>query len=460
MQYYELLGLTREPFSNSPDPGFFYNSQSHSWCLQQMEEAIRQRMGLFICLGKVGAGKSTLCRTLMQRLDQDARIATHPILDPSFSREQEFLSCLYSRFLGTRPSDLNVADELLKALIDHLAHGAQEDSSVLTLLVDEGQKLSHKCMELLKKLLEVDAANSNRLQVVIFAQEEFSLVAASVPGFQQKIGQTCLLKPLGFLETRALIRHRLQLAGARSDLFSLPAYWTMHRFTQGRPRRIMHLGHHVLLSLIKNHRNKANRGTVLACALEMTGRPGRIPVKLHKAFAAGLFCATVLFPAALDDVHRDGPANWTIVDAGTPGTFTASEYRGRITRIHETPLGPGPNDGLPKQSTQAPKALTTNANKTARTPETQFFVQTGAFQVLEYAEQSLEQLRRTYPEAGMMVVEHDAKSWFVVYLDSFDEPVPAAQAANEFRRKHGRQAALVQVKDGAYLAVSWTGAAP
>ena len=44
--YLELLNLTREPFSNSPDPDAYYRTPTHEDCLNRLEIAIRLRRGL------------------------------------------------------------------------------------------------------------------------------------------------------------------------------------------------------------------------------------------------------------------------------------------------------------------------------------------------------------------------------------------------------------------------------
>ena len=55
--YLELLNLTREPFSNSPDPDAYYRTPTHEDCLNRLEIAIRLRRGLNVVLGEVGTGK-------------------------------------------------------------------------------------------------------------------------------------------------------------------------------------------------------------------------------------------------------------------------------------------------------------------------------------------------------------------------------------------------------------------
>jgi len=77
MDYYKLIGLKKEPFSNSPDPDFFYNSGLHQKCLQKLEIAIRLKRGLNLVTGDVGAGKTTICRELLRKLSIDPEIKTY-----------------------------------------------------------------------------------------------------------------------------------------------------------------------------------------------------------------------------------------------------------------------------------------------------------------------------------------------------------------------------------------------
>jgi len=87
MDYFKILNLNREPFSNSPEPDFFYESSQHLGCLQKLEIAVRLRRGLSVVMGNVGTGKTTLCRELLIRFakseDDRNEVETHLLLDPS-----------------------------------------------------------------------------------------------------------------------------------------------------------------------------------------------------------------------------------------------------------------------------------------------------------------------------------------------------------------------------------------
>jgi general secretion pathway protein A len=117
MDYFKILNLKKEPFSNSPEPEFFYQSVKHLGCLQKLELAIRLRRGLSVVVGDVGTGKTTLCRQLILKFadpEEDRnQIETHLLLDPSFTNPLEFLSTVAITF-GVSGAAINVSEWQLK----------------------------------------------------------------------------------------------------------------------------------------------------------------------------------------------------------------------------------------------------------------------------------------------------------------------------------------------------------
>src|SRR5512137_2180017 len=98
MSYYTLLGLDKEPFSTSPDPDFFYQSQEHQAALTRLMIEIRLRRGLSVILGDVGTGKTTLSRKLFQMLRAREDMLFFMILDPTYDSEEVFLESLVRTF--------------------------------------------------------------------------------------------------------------------------------------------------------------------------------------------------------------------------------------------------------------------------------------------------------------------------------------------------------------------------
>src|SRR5688572_11082236 len=85
LTYEPYYGLDEKPFSLSPDPRFLYRSRSHAPVLQDLVAAIRRREGLIVLTGDIGTGKTTLCRAVIERLDQKTFATFVP--DPFVTRE-------------------------------------------------------------------------------------------------------------------------------------------------------------------------------------------------------------------------------------------------------------------------------------------------------------------------------------------------------------------------------------
>lgn len=277
MEYFKLLQLSREPFSNSPDPAFFYESAQHKDCIQKLEIALRLRRGLNVVTGEVGTGKTTLCRQLIQAFAGDPGISACLLLDPDFPNPRSFLAAVVQTVTGHSPAGedgIPVMKERLKQFL--FQKGVEEDRTIV-LIVDEGQKMPPNCLETLRELLNFETNEYKLFQVVIFAQNEFSSILEALPNLADRVNLYYRLGPLNFKDTRSLIRHRIRLAGGSetlgAGLFSLPALWYIFRLSGGFPRKIIHLCHQCLLTMIIQNRTKVTRRMVSACARRIFVNP-------------------------------------------------------------------------------------------------------------------------------------------------------------------------------------------
>lgn len=273
MEYFNLLHLKKEPFSNSPDPDLFFQSRQHAGCLQRLELSLRLRRGLSVVIGDVGTGKTTLCRQLIRRLAEDKNMEIHLILDPFFKTPSESLAAVAQLFGKTEKNHFQPdiperdARENIKQIL--FRRGVEENKTVV-LIIDEGQKIPGFFMEILREFLNYETNEHKLLQIVIFAQREFRESLALHANFADRISLHEVLPPLNFTEMKEMIRFRLKQSGAgagAADLFTGPALWKIYRETKGYPRKIVNLCHQCLLMMIIQNRSRIRWSLIRICAL-------------------------------------------------------------------------------------------------------------------------------------------------------------------------------------------------
>ena len=255
MSFYEMLGLSKEPFSTSPDPNFFYNLKEHRLVLSKMEIAVRQKRGLIVVVGDIGLGKTTLTRKLVQNFTGETNYLFYPILNPSFSSEFQFLKTLIKMFRieNVRHS----AVDYRQAIQDFLFKKGVEEKKTVVLVVDEGQKLSKEVLEALRVFLNYETNEHKLLQLIILAQMEILPKIKSMRNLDDRICFRYILTPVTLDETREIIDFRLHEAGLQNGrkLFSESAIERLYFTSKGYLRRIIFLAHNCLEKAIMEGRD-------------------------------------------------------------------------------------------------------------------------------------------------------------------------------------------------------------
>ncbi|MDI6733501.1 MAG: AAA family ATPase [Planctomycetota bacterium] len=259
MSYYKILGLTTEPFSSSPDPLFFYESNSHKRALNRLLIELNLRRGLSVILGDIGTGKTTLSRKLVQNLGEREEFTYQIILDPVYENEWAFLDALV-RTLGVETTTLNLAfsglpiteSKLKDMLKSHLFEKAINENKGLVLIIDEAQKLSEPSLEVLRILLNYETNQAKLLQLVLLGQAELQTRLNHMPNLVDRISSLHILNPLDQIETEKMIGFRLHQAGYREKIgfFTREAVNEIYQDTQGYPRQVTLLCHKALTTMV------------------------------------------------------------------------------------------------------------------------------------------------------------------------------------------------------------------
>ena len=242
--YTAFYGLREKPFALSPDPRFLYLAGPHREALAHLLYGIEQGEGFISVTGEVGTGKTTLCRTLFERLDGDTELAF--LFNPSRTA-LELLQSICSEF--DLPAEGLTRRSLMTQLNSFLLEQKAAGRRVL-LIIDEAQNLSENTLEQVRLLSNLETSRDKLIQILLLGQPELDrkLDSQGLRQLRQRISVRWKLEPLRPQETRAYVRHRLSVAaGEPKELFSEAALREIHRRTGGVPRLVNQLCDRALL---------------------------------------------------------------------------------------------------------------------------------------------------------------------------------------------------------------------
>ncbi|MBU0992875.1 MAG: AAA family ATPase [Proteobacteria bacterium] len=358
MDYYRILNLNSEPFSNSPDPDFFFQSVQHVECLQKLEISLRLRRGLNIVIGDVGAGKTTLSRLLIRRFAEDENVDTHLLLDPHFKTSTEFLRSVSEILSGKSNTDSNDNLKLKENIKNRLFTKGVDENRTIILIIDEGQKLPLFCLEILREFLNYETNSFKLLQIVIFAQREFEDTIQKLDNFRDRINFYHELGSLNFKETKGLVEYRLKQASQSTktiSFFTMSGFFAIFLATGGFPRKIINLCHRSLLAMIIQNKSKANWVLVLTC-MDKEGSK-----RLFSRFFKPALCLAVIFTGVgivslmQSDLLKNSFQHLKTNQINT-STESVHEIKAESKPIHIPVISPSNSnpDGKGKPSAEAP----------------------------------------------------------------------------------------------------------
>jgi general secretion pathway protein A len=296
--YTAFYGLREKPFALSPDPRFLYLAGSHREALAHLLYGIEQGEGFIAVTGEVGTGKTTLCRTLLERLEGETEIAF--LFNPSRTAH-ELLQSICAEF--ALPAEGLARRTLMSQLNTHLLDQKRKGRRVL-LIVDEAQTLGENTLEQVRLLSNLETSREKLIQILLLGQPELDrkLDEPGLRQLRQRISVRWKLEPLGPQETRAYVRHRIAVAaGEPRELFSEAALREIHRRTGGVPRLVNQLCDRALLAGYAARAAQIGPALVRAAAREIPDaqRPRTLDSRGGRPRRPWLFLAASLALVAL-----------------------------------------------------------------------------------------------------------------------------------------------------------------
>jgi putative secretion ATPase (PEP-CTERM system associated) len=232
----EFYGFSGQPFQLNPDPAFFYGSRGHKRAYAYLQYGLYQGEGFIALTGEVGAGKTTLIRSLLQELSAKNVVAAQ-LVSTQLDADSLLRAVATAFGLAVREHD---KARILAELEAYLVSLVPQNERAL-LIVDEAQNLTPRAMEELRMLSNFQLQNRALLQSFLVGQPELRQLMRS-PGMRQlrqRVIASYHLGPLDSDETRAYIEHRLKQVGWQGDpAFEEEVFAVVHAYTGGIPRRI------------------------------------------------------------------------------------------------------------------------------------------------------------------------------------------------------------------------------
>jgi general secretion pathway protein A len=311
------FGLPEAPFSLAPDPRFLYLSPGHEEALAHLRWGLAQAGAFVVLTGEVGTGKSTVLAALLEDLPESTAVAY--VLNPRAS-VPALLSSI-ARDFGFTPSEASgdapdarpgEAEDLMERLYAGLLRLHGEGKEAL-LLIDEAQLLSPEALEQLRLLTNLETRERKLLQIILVGQPELrdTLARAELRQLAQRITARYHLEALGPEVLKAMLCHRLAVAGALTQPFSAAAFRELHRQSGGIPRIANLIADRALLAGYGAGQAVVDSAQVKGAAREVRGndKPTRRPGR-GVALAALLLlsAAALLLALKAEEAPKNAPA--------------------------------------------------------------------------------------------------------------------------------------------------------
>jgi general secretion pathway protein A len=313
--YETFYKFSEKPFNTTPDSKFFFPSAKHTEALNNLIYAINERKGFVVITGEIGAGKTTVYRTLLNKLDLNTRVAI--ITNTHLTCKELITEILEELEVEYRPG---TKQKLLSQLNAHLVRQLAQNINVV-LIIDEAQNLTSKVLEEVRMLSNLETEKEKLIQIILVGQPQLKIKLENIKleQFKQRIALYYHLYPLTKEESKQYIAHRIKLVSSNGmDFFTPAALELICEHSRGIPRIINLICDSALLSGYIYDSKTINENIISEVLKERKalGLPTEGGTPIHQ-------------------IESGGPAeNRTSHNSGTPAD--------QIRRGAETPpIGPG-----------------------------------------------------------------------------------------------------------------------
>ena len=263
--YLSYYDLDSKPFQISTDPQFLWLGEKHKEALATLKYGIIDNKGFLLLTGDVGTGKTTLINALVNSLGDNIIVAK--VTDPELEK-QEFFNFIANAF------NIKKIFQDKGTFLVHLStflHFAYTKNKKVLLIIDEAQRLNHSLLEEIRLLSNIEKQDTKLINIFFIGQNEFNdiLLKEKNRALRQRITLNYNINPLTENETGEYIKHRLNVAGSKKNIFSSGAIRETFSFSKGYPRLINIICDLALLTGYAREKKNIKPEIIKECAQEL-----------------------------------------------------------------------------------------------------------------------------------------------------------------------------------------------
>ncbi len=268
MRYLDYFGLRSNPFPVVPDVDNFFLSRSIDRVITEIVHGIDTRKGFMVLTGEIGLGKTTICRRIMHILEEKG-VETSLVFHTAY-QDVELLREI-NRDFGLAAGTLNLGAQM-KVLNEFLLSRNAEGKNC-AIIIDDAQNLSHKSLELIRMISNLETDQQKLVQILLIGQPEL-VETLNSPDLRQLNSRIIICEetnPLNVEELKNYLIFKLNAAGNQGKtIIKKGAISIIHRLSKGNFRQINKLMDRSLYAAFLHNTTELSRGIVKEAYLDFS----------------------------------------------------------------------------------------------------------------------------------------------------------------------------------------------
>ena len=449
--YTNFFGLHEIPFTAGTNSKYFFPANSHAETLLYLKYSVSQGEGFTLITGEKGIGKTTVCRTFIERQDEQVKAA---FISYSNQNSMELMKTII-RAYGIKVSRYTLKD-LTDGFNNFLMHQKTAGKRVIVFL-DDAHKHNKDLLEQLRLLSNLETTRDKLLQIVLIGRPELSdmLNSHELRPLGQRMAVSYQLQPLNDHETNQYINHRIGIAGQGASIrFDPSAIKQIYNYSSGIPYLINSVCNKALITAYRLGQRQISGEILKAVLKDLQIKPTSIfdsdPFySISKVKFIGLSSILILLLCllAVNLFQGNAPENKPEIFKIKP---PEKPYTSRVQKSQQFEVDNNSrNESAINKIDSHRKILNPNTDmkisqESALNKQNYYSIQVGAFLVLKNAQAKMDRLtQKGYAARIINFEDRQGRNWHTVRIGNYPSSELAKEEADILISEHKLEAIVL-----------------